>query len=196
MCQLCDLSFVGLAQPQLPMLASYADALRSGWSPNNLQDVSGQQLDAIAAGASAFLASLADAQPPGRTITLPDGTEVPRLPMRLRWIWDGEFCGQISLRWAVDATGRPISELPSHVLGHIGYAVVPWKRGHGLAKKALRHMLSEAREVGLSQLTITTDADNQASQKVVLSQGATLLETFTDPRFGPELRHRYVITLS
>jgi predicted acetyltransferase len=42
-------------------------------------------------------------------------------------MWDGEFCGSIGLRWLPGT-----EELPPHCLGHIGYAVVPWKRRLGL----------------------------------------------------------------
>ena len=69
MCSLCDLTFVGLAMPQLPMLASYADALRQGWSPHTDRDVSAAQLAEIAADPQGFLASLADDQPPAHVVT-------------------------------------------------------------------------------------------------------------------------------
>jgi predicted acetyltransferase len=189
MCAACDMTFVGFAAPQLPMLASYADALQRGWSPNTLRDVSGEQLAAIAADPQAFLATLADHQPP-RTRTLDDGRVVQLLPMRVRWIWDGAFCGAINLRW------QPGTEdLPDFVSGHVGYAVVPWKRGHGLAKRALRHILSEAREVGLKHLDITTDDANVASQKVILANGARFIKVFVHAEFGPERRHLYRIDL-
>lgn len=190
MCSRCDLTFVGLAMPQLPMLASYADALRKGWSPNTVVDVSAQQLAAIAADPQAFLATLADHQPSGRTRELSDGRVVDILPQRVRWIWDGEFCGAINLRWAA---GR--NDLPDSILGHIGYAIVPWKRGHGLAKRALRHILAEAREVGLGHVDISTAAGNPASQRVIVANGGVLIETFVNPEFGETRRHRYRINL-
>lgn len=53
-------------------------------------------------------------------------------PGYVRWLWDGEFCGTIGLRW------QPATEaLPPHCLVHIGYAVVPWKQGKRYAKRAL-----------------------------------------------------------
>ena len=64
-----------------------------------------------------------DREAKGGPITLPDGTQVARLPGFVRWMWDGEFCGQIGFRWQFGTEA-----LPPHCLGHIGYAVVPWKR--------------------------------------------------------------------
>lgn len=75
---------------------------------------------------------------------------MPRLPGFRRWIWDGEVAGSIGLRWQ-----RGTAELPPHVLGHIGYAVMPWKRRRGHATEAVRLMLGEARALGLPFVEIT-----------------------------------------
>ena len=158
------------------MLESYAAALKEGWSPSTTHDVSGEQLAQIAADPGKFLADLVSLE---GTIKLPDGTEVPKLPSRVRWMWDGEFCGSINLRWP--ATGIA---LPPHVHGHIGYSVVPWKRRRGYASKALRHMLVEAREVGLRRVLLTADADNTGSQQVMRNNGARETGTFEDPISG------------
>lgn len=165
MCQFCGLSFFGLAEPQAPMLHSYAEALRAGWSPSTVQDISAEHLAALEADAEGYLEDLSDAASlarQGEDMEMPDGTVRPRLARRIRWMWDGEFCGQINLRW------QPGSDaLPPYVSGHIGYSVVPWKRGHGFASRALRHMIEEARDVGLRRVELTTDPDNIASQKVI-----------------------------
>ena len=74
-------------------------------------------------------------------VLLPDAR---RLPGFSRWMWDGEFCGSIGFRW------QPGTEvLPPHCLGHIGYAVVPWKKRRGHATRALAAMLPLARAEGL-----------------------------------------------
>ena len=78
------------------------------------------------------------ARPRAARSPCPTAAEVPRLPGFVRWLWDGEFCGQIGFRW------QPGTEaLPPHCLGHIGYAVVPWKRGKGYATRALAMLLPE-----------------------------------------------------
>jgi hypothetical protein len=79
-----------LLVPSLTQLSAYPDALARGWSPNNVRDVSGEQLDATASDREAFVASLLDQ---GGTVKLPGGSEVPKLPSRVRWMWDGEFAG-------------------------------------------------------------------------------------------------------
>lgn len=189
MCSACDMSFVGFAVPQLPMLASYVDALQQGWSPNTLQNVSAEQLRHVAADPQGFLAALADERPPG-TRNLDDGRVVALLPMRVRWIWDGAFGGAVNLRW------QPGTEdLPDYVSGHIGYSIVPWKRGHGLAKKALRHILSEAREVGLRHVDLTTDDSNVASQRVILANGGVFVRSEPVSAYTAMPKHLYRIIL-
>ena len=109
-------------------------------------------------------------------ITLPDGSKVPRIPGYTRWMWDGEFCGSIGLRWVPGS-----QDVPPYVLGHVGYAVVPWKRGRGYARQALEAILPDAKAIGLSYVEMTTDPDNVASQRVMLAAGAVLVERFTKP---------------
>jgi predicted acetyltransferase len=135
-----------LVKPALEHLPSYIDALRRGWSPDTVRAERGaEELEEIAHDADAFLASLEDFEAKGPPITLPDGSARPRLPGYRRWMWDGEFCGSIGFRWQPGTTA-----LPDHVLGHIGYAVVPWKRGRGYATCALELLLPE---VAASALT-------------------------------------------
>jgi predicted acetyltransferase len=183
----------GLAEPQLAMLDSYASALRAGWSPDNLHDVTAAHLAEIASDPAEFVymrSDRANRDVTGRTITLPDGTHVPRIPMRERWIWDGSFAGRIGLRYVPGS-----DELPAHVLGHIGYAVVPWKQNRGYATRALAGILREARAVGLGQVEITCNVDNEPSQKVIIANGGRLVETFETPHYGPGKKQRYVINL-
>jgi predicted acetyltransferase len=133
-----------------------------------------------------------DREAKGPSVTLPDGSAAKRLPGFKRWLLDGEFCGSIGLRWQPGTTA-----LPPHCLGHIGYAVVPWKRRLGYAKSALRLILPEAKAVGLPYVEVTTDPDNIASQRVIEANGGILVEHFIKPRqFGckPGLRFRITLT--
>src|SRR5207237_1490484 len=119
-----------------------------------------EELAQIEKDAGAFVERLTDREAKGPPVVLPDGTTVPRLPGFRLWLWDTEFCGSIGFRW------RPgTSELPPYVLGHIGYAVVPWQQGRGYATLALRLLLPEAKAVGLPYVEITTDPENLGSPR-------------------------------
>jgi predicted acetyltransferase len=175
---------INLVEPNAALLAGYAAALRRGWSPNTMRDVSADELEAVEADPSAFLADLAGT---GGTIKLNDGSEKPRLPFRLFWIFDGDFCGSIGLRFQ-----RGTEQLPPYVPGHIGYAIVPWKQRRGYATTALGLILPVARAEGLTQVVITCDADNEASRKVIVANGGILIDADPcDPETGkPKLTYR------
>jgi predicted acetyltransferase/catechol 2,3-dioxygenase-like lactoylglutathione lyase family enzyme len=178
-----------LVTPAPQHLDGYIDALRRGWSADNLRAAAAQEeLARIEQDAAAFLAQQTDREALGGPVTLPDGSVVARLPGLKRWLWDGEFCGSIGLRWQ-----RGTTALPPHCLGHIGYAVVPWKQRRGYATQALAQMLPLARAEGLAFVEVTTDPDNTASQRVIESNGGVLVERFVKPAaFGgkPGLRFR------
>lgn len=182
-----------LVWPSREYLPGYVAALERGWSPDNVrgQAAAQEELERIAADADAFLASLVDKEARGDPVTLPDGTTVPRLPGYRRWMWDGEFCGSIGLRWQ-----RGTEALPPYCPGHIGYAVVPWKQGRGYATRALREILREARTQGLRYVEITTDPDNVASQRVIEANGGLLVEEFVNPAaLGGKRGLRYRVNL-
>lgn len=127
--------------PSMAELGSYVAALQRGWSPDSMRSwVAREQLQRIDRGPAAFLAGLVDVKAEGAPIVLPDGSKAPRLPGCRRWLWDGEFCGHIGMRWQVG-----IAELPSYCLGHIGFSVVPWKQRRGCATRAHALLLPEAR---------------------------------------------------
>ena len=166
---------VTLVRPSLAELPGYIAALDKGWSPDNVRkaEAAREHFKKIANNAVGFLESLDDQDAKGDPVRLPDGSLAPRLPGFTRWIWDGEFCGSIGFRWQ-----RGTCALPEHVLGHIGFAVVPWKRGAGYAKQALALLLPEARKRGLTHVDLTTDPANIASQRVIVACGGKLVERF------------------
>lgn len=167
-----------LVRPAPTHLPSYRAALERGWSPDTVRGsvAAQEELARIAADPDDFLASLDDVEATGGPIVLPDGTRVPRLPGYRRWIWDGDFCGSIGLRWQPGT-----ADLPAHVLGHIGYSVVPWKQGRGYARRALGLVLRDAAVRGLPHVDLTTDPDNIASQRVIIACGGELVRRFRKP---------------
>jgi predicted acetyltransferase len=172
------MSEMRLVWPAREHLASYIAALERGWSPDNVRGEAAarEELTRIAMDPDAFLSSMVDREAIGSFITLLDGTRVPRIPGYRRWMWDGEFCGSIGLRWQ-----RGTEALPPYCLGHIGYAVVPWKRQRGYATQALRDVLRDAAAEGLRYVELTTEPDNVVSQRVIEANGGVFVEAFTAP---------------
>jgi len=183
-----------LVRPGPQHLASYVAALERDWSADNERGVEAahEELSRIQANAAAFLASMEDREAKGPPVTLPDGSMAKRVAGFKRWLWDGEFSGSIGLRWQPGTTS-----LPPHCLGHIGYAVVPWKQRLGYAKSALRLILPEAKAVGLPYVEITTDPDNIASQRVIEANGGIFVEHFIKPQqFGRKRGLRFRISFT
>ena len=174
-----------LIKPSIENLPAYAAAVRRGWSW-----VGQEQLDELGRDPTAFIAQLEN--PQGiRTLTLPDGSSVPRLPSLQRWLWDGEFCGLVDFRWQ-----RGTPALPPTCLGHVGFAVVPWKQNRGYAKQALALLLPDIRAQGLPYIELTAVPENVASQRVILSNGGELIERFTKTSAnggGESLRFRITL---
>ena len=163
-----------LLRPSADHLPAYDAALAKGWSPNNLRPEAAEEERArIVEAPQALLASFEDPEGLAGDVTMPDGTRVPRLPGIRRFIWDGDFAGVISLRWTKD--GGP---LPPTCLGHVGYAVVPWKRRQGLATRALREICAVALGYGLRQIEVTTEVDNVISQRVIEKAGGVHVKDF------------------
>jgi predicted acetyltransferase len=182
-----------LLKPSIEHIPAYVLALRKGWSPDNLRSEAAQeQIRRIKKDAALFVSNLDDPTAKAGPVTLPDGSKVPRLPSIRRWIWDDEFCGHIGLRWKLGT-----EELPPTCSGHIGYAVVPWQRGEGLASAALFAILPEAKAVGLKYVEITTSPDNRASVRVIEKAGGTLVRTYTaDKALGGHETVEFKISLA
>lgn len=167
-----------LVVPDHDQLQGFRAALERGWSPDNLRGRAGarERLAAIDENPEAFLAGLNAETPGAGRVTLPDGSQVARLPNCTRWIWSDGFAGQIALRWQIGTDA-----LPPTCLGHIGYGVIPEKRGRGLATRALGAMLPEAARIGLTAVEITCAPDNEASRRVITRNGGILVEEFRAP---------------
>lgn len=183
-----------LIRPTLSELPSYLNALEHGWNADDDPSPASalEEFRAVLQDPERFLAAHNNEKGLGMPITLPDGTIVPRLPSLRRWIWDGSFCGVVGFRW------QPGTErLPRHVLGHVGYAVVPWKRQQGLASEAMRQMLFEGQARRLRYVEVSTSPHNLASRRVIEHNGGVLVEAFVTPdTLGAEPALRYRIALN
>lgn len=166
-----------LLRPGPEHLATYDAALARGWSPNTLRpEAAEEERTRIVDDPDGLLGSFDDPDAAEGDVNMPDGSTVPRLPSIRRFIWDGEFCGSISLRWTKD--GGP---LPPTCLGHVGYTVVPWKRRRGLATQALREICVLAKDYGLDKVEVTVSVDNPISQRVIEKAGGVHVKDFMPP---------------
>jgi RimJ/RimL family protein N-acetyltransferase len=167
-----------LVEPTLEHLPSYVDALRRGWSFDSHRPVDAirEELEEIDRDAAGFVARQVDPEAKGPPIVLPDGSRARRLPSYRFWMWDGEFCGAISLRWE-----RGTHALPPTCLGHVGYGVVPWKRGRGYARAALGMLRERVRREGLTYADIVADVGNAISRKVIVASGGAAFLRFRAP---------------
>ena len=130
MCDRCGagMMFFGLAEPQAAMLESYRAALRAGWLP--IEGDSGALADAPTPepNAAEFLMALSD-----RIDQAPDRLAITR------WMWDGEFCGELRLRF----------DAYSNTACSLRVSCVPWKAGHDYEARAKHQVLQEARGFGV-----------------------------------------------
>jgi predicted acetyltransferase len=159
----CPTDAVSLVEPTPEGLDAYERALAAGWSPDSERDASLERLKALRRDRHGFLREIAGREP---TLVLDDGRVVPRLPTRAFWISDGAFAGTINLRFQPGT-----EELPDYVSGHVGYTVVPWRRGRGYATRALALLLPVARSHGLPRVLLTCDPENTASRRVIEANG-------------------------
>ena len=112
-------------------LADYVAALARGWSSDISRGVAAatEELARINLDPVAFLASMDDREAKGPRIKLSDGSTADRLPGFQRWMWDGEFAGNISLRWR---PGTTISQI-------IAWATSATVSSHGNRAEATRN---------------------------------------------------------
>lgn len=173
-----------LRQPSLAHLEEWRAALLRGWSPSNsMPQQREKDLAAIEADPQAFLAARWDPDAAGPPVELPDGSLVPRLPSLSFVIWSAGFAGLLNLRYCAGTT-----ELPATCLGHIGYGVVPWRRGEGLAARAVSELRAWLPGVGLPHMDAAILPDNQASQRVMQKAGAAhVADQQTGAEYGHEL---------
>ncbi|GLR56699.1 GNAT family N-acetyltransferase [Rhizobium indigoferae] len=170
---------VVLLQPDMENLSGFEAALAAGWSPDPRR--AGDEAH-VHGGLQRLrqnrLGFFHDLIPDGRQRA---GSGPPPLTTRLFWIWDGEFCGSISLRFQAGT-----EELPPEVSGHVGYSVVPWKQRNGHATTALSLLMAVASKEGLDRLVVLCNEDNDASRRVIERNGGELFMRGPHPSDRPD----------
>lgn len=102
--------------------------------------------------------------------------------------YDGdEMIGVFSLKFE-------LTEYLRNFGGHIGYAVSPSRRNHGLATQMLKQGIEIARESQFERILCVCDEDNYASEKVILKNGGVLENKLFDPEENVVVK-RYWIQL-
>ena len=167
-----------IVRPEELYLESYTKALKQAIALGTTKIERAQRkLSEISADPRSFLAKQEDPEALGGDIKLSDGTYVPRIPGKTRFLWDGEVCGTINFSWQVGTT-----ELPPYYLGHIGYEVFSWKRNLGYASEALKQILPEAIKLGMPFVELVTNVENLISQRAIEKNGGVLYERFIQPQ--------------
>lgn len=181
-----------LVRPEMKYFESFVDGIRRvALLDDSFFQSEARDLEKIAADPKGFIQKQQSIDGGGEPVTLDDGSSVPRLPNVNMWMWDGDVCGRIQLRWSPGTT-----DLPPYCLGHIGYGVFPWKRQRGYASEALKQILPEARGLGLPFVELTTDIGNVISQRVIVANGGIEVEKFVKPQSsggGEAIRFRIAL---
>lgn len=124
------------------------------------------------------------------TIHLNDG-EI-RLVLR-QYQWGSDYVGELpSYFFSIIPSNGMRSELGRcdlrvgmhpeiYYAGHIGYRVYRQYRGHHYAERASRLLLHFAAEIGMKDLIITCDPDNQPSRHTLVNLGGELKRTIIVP---------------
>ncbi|NLX41895.1 MAG: GNAT family N-acetyltransferase [Chloroflexi bacterium] len=98
---------------------------------------------------------------------------VPSYEFHMRRVPDGVRLGAVSLR---------IGESEHMIyVGNIGYGVAEEHRGHRYAARSTLLLVPLARRHGLTELWITTDPDNWASQRTIELVGGQYVESVLVP---------------
>jgi len=174
---------LALVEPNLLNLQGYEHALILGWSPDPRRQHDDSfietELIALREDRLAFLGRATS----GEVVATAVSDRQPQyLIAQPFWIWDGSFCGYITLRYLTGTT-----QLPLHVPGHVGYSIVPWKQGRGYATQALRLLLQVAKEAGFTSISIVCNEDNLASKRVIEKAGGILCRKGSDPSDSPDI---------
>ncbi|SDP23140.1 Acetyltransferase (GNAT) domain-containing protein [Klenkia soli] len=102
----------------------------------------------------------------------------------LAWVGT-DLVGRTSVRHELD-------ERLLRVGGHIGYGVLPDRRGRGYAAEMLRQGLVVARSEGVIAVLVDCDEGNAASARTIERWGGVLDTVVENPDGGPAKRRYWI----
>jgi predicted acetyltransferase len=115
-------------------------------------------------------------------VNIPDGY----VPSSTYWLVDsGELIGVSNLR-------HYLNERIKTSGGHIGLGIRPSRRGHGLGNLLLALTIQKARSKGIEELHIHCHKNNEASARMIISNGGKLDSEIADGK-SAEIVQRYVV---
>lgn len=100
------------------------------------------------------------------------GEEVPQTLFLMKQE-DGTILGAVSIRHYLNHTNIIDG-------GHVGYGICPEFRGRGYGNLILKLALEKLQSMNVSKVLVTCDADNFASQEVILKNGGVLENQIID----------------
>lgn len=117
-------------------------------------------------------------------INMPEGL----VPCTHRWLLtdSGEIGAIVRIRHTID---HPFL---NSVGGHIGYDVPPAQRGKRYSIAALLHGIDVARELGLTEVLVCADADNEASCRTIVRCGGVLEKEFLSEHWPTPVRRYWI----
>ena len=186
-----------LVKPEIKHIESYLRAIEGDWSDVAFEKdpiIKAKKIKDIKNNPREFLELFDDPNAKALPYLLGDQTIAYAVPSLRRWIWDtkrDQYCGSVSLRWQNGTT-----ELPYHLMGHIGYCVPPIEQNKGYASFGLKAILEVASALALEFVYLVTDSDNLATQRVIVKNHGILVEQFTKPAmYGDKPALRFLIPL-
>jgi predicted acetyltransferase len=176
-----------LVRAELAHIPSFLEALREGFSRDNLRAVTPGEIAQIEREPEWFIRQV---NHPPRQVVLPDGTLGQRVPSTELWYMDGDtFLGSVGIR-------HELNDILASWGGHIGYAVRPSAQRQGHASAMLAAGLDFVRaNLPLDRVMLTVSLANEASVKVIEKNGGVLEAEVDNPWIEGDRGRRYWIKL-
>jgi predicted acetyltransferase len=100
-------------------------------------------------------------------------------------VWDNRVVGMVNIR-------HYLNDYLLHYGGHIGYSIRKSERRKGYAKEQLRLALLECQRLGISNVLITCNKDNEGSRKTILSGKGILENEVINPENNGTIQRYWV----